>query len=89
MNPTDDFSTSSVYVDIGLPNAEEMTIKANLVSEILTINSNLGLSEKQIIKILNLSIHEFRDIVRGHFHNIPVETLMNYLIVLQSRSDQL
>lgn len=89
MNPTDDFSTSSVYVDIGLPNAEEMTIKANLVSKILTINSNLGLSEKQIIKILNLSTHEYRDIVRGHFHNIPVETLMNYLTVLQSRSDQL
>lgn len=44
MNPTDDFSTSSVYVDIGLPNAEEMTINANLVSKILTINSNLGLS---------------------------------------------
>lgn len=45
MNPKDDFSTNSVYVDIGLPNAEKMTTKANLVSKILTINSNLGLSE--------------------------------------------
>lgn len=85
MKSTDDLLTNNAYVDIGLSNSKEMTIKANIVSGIMTLCADLGLSEEQASTILNLSKHDFKDILRGHFHNIPANTLTDYLTLLQKR----
>lgn len=46
MKSTDNLLTNNAYVDIGLSNSKEMTVKANIVLGIMNLCADLGLSEE-------------------------------------------
>ena len=74
--------SSNVYADLGYSNAEEMLIKAKLVSKIAEIISNKGLTQVQTAKILGLTQPKVSALLRGQFRGISERKLIECLTSL-------
>ncbi|MBI2290296.1 MAG: XRE family transcriptional regulator [Betaproteobacteria bacterium] len=71
--------SGNVYADLGYSNAEEMLIKAKLVSKIAEIVSSKGLTQVQTAKILGLTQPKVSALLRGQFRGISERKLIECL----------
>lgn len=71
--------SGNVYADLGYSNAEEMLIKAKLVSKIAEIVSSKGLTQLQTAKILGLTQPKVSALLRGQFRGISERKLIECL----------
>src|SRR5712691_4235737 len=71
--------SGNVYADLGYPNAEEMLIKAKLVSKIADIVRSKGLTQVQTAKILGLTQPKVSALLRGQFRGISERKLIDCL----------
>ena len=74
--------SDNVYADLGYSNAEEMLIKAKLVSKIAEIISGKGLTQVQTAKILGLTQPKVSALLRGQFRGISERKLIECLTSL-------
>ncbi len=72
----------NVYAQLGLPNAEEMLVKAQLVSKISEILRERGLSQQQAAKVLGLTQPKLSKMLRGQFRGISEMKMMDCLLRL-------
>ena len=74
--------SGNVYADLGYPNADEMQIKAKLVSKIADIVRDRGLTQAQTGKILGLTQPKVSALLRGQFRGISERRLIECLTSL-------
>ena len=74
--------SQNIFADIGIPNAEEHLIKAQLVIKIDTLIQELNLTQIQAAKILGVKQPDVSKMLNGDFKQFSVERLMRFLVSL-------
>lgn len=72
----------SVYADLGYADAEEMVVKAQLVTKIAEIIKKKGLTQTQAAGRLGLTQPMLSNILRGRFRGMSERRLMDCLTKL-------
>ncbi len=75
-------SSGNVFKDIGIPNAEEHLIKAQLVFKIDTIMKDRGLKQVQAADLFGIRQPDISKMLRGEFRQFSVERLLRFLVAL-------
>lgn len=77
-----EMGSGNVYADLGYDDAEEMLIKAKLVTEIAEIIKRKGLTQSQAAGLLGLTQPKLSNVLRGRFRGISERRLMDCLTKL-------
>jgi predicted XRE-type DNA-binding protein len=72
----------NVFKDLGVPNADEHLIKAQLVSKIDTIMKHRRLKQIEAAGLLGIKQPDVSKLVRGEFRQFSVERLLRFLVAL-------
>ena len=72
-------SSSNVYADLGLPDAEKLKIKTGLVIEIRKAMRRLELTQQEAAKRMGITQPKVSDMMRGDFSNLSERKLMDCL----------
>lgn len=72
--------SGNVFADLGLKDAEEMFVKANLASEIIRLIDIRGLTQQQAAKLLGTTQAKVSDVVRGKLRKFTIDRLIKMLL---------
>ncbi len=72
----------NVFKDLGVPNAEEHLVKAQLVFKIDTIMRNRGLKQVEAAALFGVRQPDVSKMLRGEFRQFSVERLLRFLVAL-------
>jgi predicted XRE-type DNA-binding protein len=72
----------NVFKDIGVPNAEEHLVKAQLVFKIDTIMKDRGLRQVEAAELFGVRQPDVSKMLRGEFRQFSVERLLRFLVAL-------
>jgi len=72
----------NVFKDIGIPNAEEHLVKAQLVFKIDTILKRRGLKQVEAARLFRARQPDVSKMLRGEFRQFSVERLLRFLVAL-------
>jgi len=72
----------NVFADIGLPNAEDHLIKAQLVFKIDGLLKKRGLKQVDAAQLFGVKQPDISKMLRGDFRQFSVERLMRFLVAL-------
>jgi predicted XRE-type DNA-binding protein len=72
----------NVFKDLGLPNAEEHFIKAQLVFKIDTLMKERDLKQIEAAVLLGIKQPDVSKMLRGEFRQFSVERLLHFLVAL-------
>src|ERR1700689_3954026 len=74
--------SGNVFKDIGLPNAQEHLVKAQLVFKIDTIMKDRGLKQIEAADLFGVKQPDVSKMLRGEFRQFSVERLLRFLVAL-------
>ena len=74
--------SGNVFADIGLPNADEHLIKAQLVYKISGLMKARGLKQVAAAKLFGVKQPDVSNMLRGDFRQFSVERLLRFLVAL-------
>lgn len=74
--------TGNVYADLGYGDADEMLIKAQLVTKIAEIIKRKGLTQTQAAELLGMPQPKLSNLLRGLFRGVSERRLMDCLTKL-------
>lgn len=74
--------SGNVFADIGLPNAEEHLVKAQLVYKIDGLMKARGLKQVTAAKLFGVKQPDISKMLRGDFRQFSVERLLRFLVAL-------
>jgi predicted XRE-type DNA-binding protein len=74
--------SGNVFADIGLPNAQEHLVKAQLVYKIDGLMKARGLKQVAAAKLFRVKQPDVSKMLRGDFRQFSVERLMRFLVAL-------
>ena len=77
--PQDDIDTGSVYEGLDYTDADEMIIKAQLVSKIAEILDRKGLTQTEAAALLGLTQPKLSKLLRGGFRGVSERRLLDCL----------
>jgi predicted XRE-type DNA-binding protein len=77
-----EIGSGNVFKDLGLPNAEEHLIKAQLVYKIDAILKNRKLKQVEAGKLFGIPQPDVSKMLRGEFRQFSVERLLRFLVAL-------
>ena len=77
-----EIGSGNVFADIGLPNAEEHLVKAQLVFRIDGLMKKRGLKQIEAAKLFGVKQPDVSKMLRGDFRQFSVERLMRFLVAL-------
>src|SRR5271157_5541014 len=72
----------NVFKDIGIPNAEEHLVKAQLVFKIDSIMKERRLKQVEAAKLFGVRQPDVSKMLRGEFRQFSVERLLRFLVAL-------
>ena len=72
-------SSGNVFADLGLPDAEELLAKAELVRRISALIDERGLTQAQAAEILGTNQPTISDLVRGRLGKFSIGRLILFL----------
>jgi predicted XRE-type DNA-binding protein len=72
----------NVFKDMGLPNAEEHLVKAQLVFKIDKIIKDRGLKQVEAADLFGVHQPDVSKMLRGEFRQFSVERLLRFLVAL-------
>jgi len=75
-------SSGNVFRDLGLPNADEHIVKADIVLAIAGRIKAKGLTQAEVSKLIGLAQPDVSKLLRGHFTGYSFERLFGFLIAL-------
>lgn len=75
-------ATSNVFRDLGLPNAEEHLVKAQLVFKINTLMKKRRLKQVEAAELFGIRQPDVSKMLRGEFRQFSVERLLRFLMAL-------
>ncbi len=71
-----------MFKDVGLPNAEEHLVKAQLVFKIDAIVKDRGLKQVEAAELFGVRQPDVSKMLRGDFRQFSVERLLRFLVAL-------
>ena len=71
--------SGNVYADLGYPDPEDMTVKAQLVTKIADIIRQRGLTQERAAKVLGLTQPKISRLLKGQFRGISQRRLLRCL----------
>jgi predicted XRE-type DNA-binding protein len=74
-----EFSSSNVFADLGLPDAEKLKIKSGLVIEITKALRRLNLTQAEAAERMGTTQPKVSALLRGEFSNLSERKLMDCL----------
>ena len=77
-------SSGNVFADLGLPNPEEMLVKAELASKIGEIIETRSLTQMDAAEILGIDQPKVSALIRGRLAGFSTERLFRFLNALGS-----
>jgi predicted XRE-type DNA-binding protein len=77
-----DVGSGNVFADIGLPNAEEHLVKAQLVYKIDALMKARGLKQVEAARLFGVKQPDISKMLRGDFRQFSVERLLRFLVAL-------
>jgi predicted XRE-type DNA-binding protein len=77
-----EIGSGNVFEDLGIPNAEEHLVKAQLVFKIDTIMKDRGLKQAEAADLLRVKQPDVSKMLRGDFRQFSVERLLRFLVAL-------
>ena len=72
----------NVFKDLGMPNAEEHFVKAQLVFKIGTLMKERQLKQMEAADLLGIQQPDVSKMLRGEFRQFSVERLLRFLVAL-------
>ena len=75
-------SSGNVFADLGLPHADELRAKAELVRQISHITTARGLNQCETATILGTTQPKVSDLLRGRLSGFSMERLIRFLNAL-------
>ena len=78
-------SSGNVFADLGLPNADEHFVKAEIVLSIAARIKSKGLTQAEASKLIGLAQPDVSKLLRGHFTGYSFERLFGFLTALGER----
>jgi predicted XRE-type DNA-binding protein len=75
-------SSGNVFADLGVPNADEHFIKAEIVLGIAARVKSKGLTQAETAKLIGLAQPDVSKLLRGHFAGYSFERLFGFLTAL-------
>jgi predicted XRE-type DNA-binding protein len=75
-------SSGNVYADLGIKNADEHALKAELVRQIAAVVKDQELTQTATARRLGIDQPDVSKLLRGHFRQFSVERLMRFLVAL-------
>lgn len=75
-------SIANVYAELGFPDADQMLVKAQLVSQIAEILRKRGWTQQHAAEVLGLSQPKLSKMLRGQFRGISEIKMMDCLVRL-------
>ncbi len=77
-----EIGSRNVFKDLGLPNAEEHLVKAQLVFKIDTIMKKRRLKQVEAAALFGVRQPDVSKLLRGDFRQFSVERLLHFLVAL-------
>ena len=77
-----EIGSRNVFKDIGVPNAEEHLVKAQLVFKIDTILKDRRLKQIEAADLFGIRQPDVSKMLRGEFRQFSVERLLRFLVAL-------
>jgi predicted XRE-type DNA-binding protein len=77
-----EIGSGNVFKDLGLPNAEEHLVKAQLVFKIDTIMKNRRLKQVEAAALFGVRQPDVSKMLRGDLRQFSVERLLRFLVAL-------
>jgi predicted XRE-type DNA-binding protein len=74
--------SGNVFKDIGVPNAEEHLVKAQLVFKIDAIMKRRRMKQKEAAGLFRVRQPDISKMLRGEFRQFSVERLLRFLVKL-------
>ena len=72
----------NVFEDLGLPDADELILKAELLREIMDTIESRGLKQKDLMKLLGIKQPEASYLMNGKLSRFSRERLIDYMVKL-------
>ena len=80
-------SSGNIFADIGLLDAEELNLKAELVIKLGEIMRKRGLNQTATAEITGISQPDLSRLLRGHLRDVSAERLLRALTRLEMEID--
>jgi len=77
-----EIGSRNVFKDIGVPNAEEHFVKAQLVFKIDTLMKERKLKQVDAAELFGVRQPDISKMLRGEFRQFSVERLLRFLVAL-------
>ncbi len=77
--PAHDIGSGNIFADLGLPNAEEHLLKAELVVQLHRCIVARKLTQVAAAKLVGIKQPDLSNILRGHYQGFSLERLMRML----------
>lgn len=77
--PRIEAGSGNIFADLGLPDAEQHLLKAQIVSEIYRLTNERKLTQARAGKLMGISQPEVSRMFKGNFREYSVNRLMNFL----------
>lgn len=74
--------SGNVFKDLGIPNAEEHLVKAELVFKISRILKSRRMKQAEAAAVLGIKQPDVSKMLRGEFRQFSVERLLRFLVAL-------
>ena len=71
--------SGNIFADLGLPDAENHLLKAQIVSEIYRLTGERKLTQARAGKLMGISQPEVSRMFKGHFREYSIDRLMGFL----------
>jgi|GEM_PF-1006997 len=75
-------SKNNIFADLELEDAEEMTARSDLMSEVVNIIRKSGIPQKEFASVLGISEPKISALMSGKINDFSNDTLMHYLTLL-------
>jgi predicted XRE-type DNA-binding protein len=79
---THEIGSGSVFPDIGVPNADEHLVKAQLVYKIDTLMKERGLKQVDAADLFGVKQPDVSKMLRGDLRQFSVERVLRFLVAL-------
>ncbi len=74
-----EMGSGNIFADLGLPDAENHFLKAQIVSEIYRLTNQRKLTQARAGKLMGISQPEVSRMFKGHFREYSMDRLMSFL----------
>jgi predicted XRE-type DNA-binding protein len=80
-------SSGNVFADLGLPEADTLLVKAEMVRQISSIVQHRGLTQAETAEVLRIDQPKVSALLRGHLRGFSLERLARFLNALNRDVD--